>query len=204
MDFRVFVVLVSMLSVAATACSPADAPSEKYAEFRAPFEFRSDAVGETYGKIAAPEKTVPYYEPKFFSKLDFLERRAVDPAAKFYPLGSVHWHFLWIYPREPVVGETIYASSVFSNVMYRSDRLQFIRYELCDKVDPDFYTERRWKLPNDDAQYFAVDPFSGELSWKKIPPRGRYQFTLTVKAFDASRPELFDKLTAVFACTRED
>lgn len=51
----------------------------------------------------------------------------------------------------------------------------------------------------DDAEYFAVDPISGTLSWKKLPPPGKYDFALVVKAFDAERPELFDEILVAFA-----
>ena len=86
-------------------------------------------------------------------------------------------------------------------MVYRSDRLQFIRCELCDELELE---NDYFKRAKDDAQYFAIDPVSGALSWKKIPPPGKYEFALTVKAFDAARPELFDQLTVAFAITRDD
>lgn len=198
---KVFISLLLMFSVALTACAPASAPSEKYAEYRSAFEYRSDAVGETYGKLAASEKTEAYYRPAFYAKPDDVRGLAGDGSVKFSPVDSLHWSLLWIYPAEPVIGETIYASSVFSNVVYRSDRLQFIRYELCDELELE---NDYFKRAKDDAQYFELDPFSGALSWKKIPPPGKYQFALTVKAFDAEHPELFDQLTVTFAITRDN
>lgn len=198
---KVFVALLLALSVASTACAPADATSEKYAEYRSAFEYRSDMVWKTYGKLAASEKTAAYHRPAFYAKPDDVKGLVVNGSVIFHPARGAHWSLLWVRPAEPVIGETIYASSSFSNVVYRSDRLQFIRYELCDELELE---DDHFKRAKDDAQYFAIDPVSGALSWKKMPPPGKYEFALTVKAFDAARPELFGQLTVTFAITRDN
>lgn len=92
------------------------------------------------------------------------------------------------------VGATIPASSVLSNVAYRGDRLDAIRYKISE-----LGAFRSSTIDYDDAEYFAVDPISGTLSWKKLPPPGKYDFALVVKAFDAERPELFDEILVTFA-----
>lgn len=139
-------------------------------------------VGKTFGKRAAPEGSKACERPEFFAKLTNLARVDRDVA---------YWSVLEI---KAEVGATIPASSVLSNVAYRGDRLDAIRYEISE-----LGAFRSSTIDYDDAEYFAVAPISGTLSWKKLPPPGKYDFALVVKAFDAERPELFDEILVAFA-----
>ncbi len=186
---KLFIPTTLALSVAAISCAPSDAPSPKSSRS----EYRSSSVGETFGKLAVSEGANFYDCPEFF----------INPGETQVTADSVNWNFLWVTPRMPVVGETISESSALSNVAYRGDRLQFIRYEISDRDQDPQALQRDFPYASDpqalDAQYFDVDPVSGALSWKKLPPPGKHEFALVVKAFDAERPEAFDKITVCFA-----
>jgi hypothetical protein len=151
-----------------------------------PAEYRSTSVGETFGKLAVSEGANFYDCPEFF----------INPGETQVAADSVNWNFFWVTPRRPVVGETISESSALSNVAYRGDWLQFIRYEISDRDQDPQASHRDFPYTSDpqalDAQYFNVAPVSGALSWKKLPPPGKYEFALVVKAFDAECPEAFD------------